>query len=194
MNRYRKGLAAALGFVAQAALLLDEQLDAGTLPESWVPWARLVVAAATVVGVVWVRNAPATDGRHEDAGTARAALVTLVGFALASLLVVATLIAGPTEARSRAPRVTAARVCNGGVTVFLDFHGRRDVGVTDVQGLYVGAAAGPGGRWEPLATIGSEGARLWRISGRGVPLKVRAVDTISGAVSRGVEPVWGCAA
>lgn len=45
----RKFLAAVVGVVAQA-------VAAGTLPDSWKPWAAIVLAVATAAGVFGIRN------------------------------------------------------------------------------------------------------------------------------------------
>lgn len=66
MDRYRKSLVAAAGALAQIAVTLDEAALNGALPASWVPWARVVIALGTAVGVYATPNAHrAADGRHE---------------------------------------------------------------------------------------------------------------------------------
>lgn len=182
MNRYRKGIAAALGAIVQVGILLDEQLDAGTIPESWVPWVRLIVAVATVVGVVWVPNAPRVvyvRGRG-DVGAARTGLLgTLAAVASAALLVITAIAAAaPADAHRRVEHVDANRasLSSGVLVVSFDLeqlHGRtwtflEDDGAAVVELHHVGAAAGPGGHWEAYPTrtrSGGEGHLRVDVSG-----------------------------
>ena len=130
--------------------------------------------------------------------------------AAATLMVASMLLGGDADASTRRPvriAVTGtARVCAGTLTVsFAAWRGRQpilDDGVSyRLEGLYVGAAAGPGGRWVPLDESAggrqltpSDGLLSWLVGGRGVPRQVRVAMPSARAVSAGVEPVWGCAA
>jgi len=58
MSRYRKAAAAAAGVLAQL-------VAAGAIPEQWRPWASVVLAVATALGVYAAPNSPARDGAHE---------------------------------------------------------------------------------------------------------------------------------
>lgn len=216
MNRYRKAWVAALGALAQIAVVLDQALDDGTLPASWVPWVRVTLAILTAVGVYAVRNDPAPaqtvmnvsgyDAKHlqrafddqlrhrRDTGSARTVLVTLVGFAIAALLVVATMLAGPAEARPRPVEhvgVTFARTCSGVLEVGFGLevlHGRawtwrQDDGTAVVELHHLGSAAGPGGHWEAYpARSGSGGEGRLRVDVVGLPYW-DAVRIVHGGVA-----------
>lgn len=180
MNRYSKAWVAVAGALAQIAVVLDQALDAGALPASWVPWVRVGLALATAVGVYAVRNTPAPVEhvyRRGDTGSARTLLVALVGFALAGLLVVATLLAGPAEAHRRTPLhvdVNDARVCSSTLLVAFDLEQlvarewtfRQDDGAAVLQLRHHGAAAGPAGHWETVtSTSGGEGHLRAQVGG-----------------------------
>lgn len=65
MSNYKKWWVAVAGALAQAAIVTDHAVLAGVLPPAWVPWARVVVALGTALGVLAVKNVP---GRHEAPG------------------------------------------------------------------------------------------------------------------------------
>lgn len=199
MNRYRKGIAAALGAIVQVGILLDEQLDAGTIPDEWVPWVRLLAAVATVVGVVWVRNEPQTvylrRGRG-DLGSARPGLLgAFCAFAAAVLLVItAAVFAGPAEAHRRLEHVRVNRACmwpgavldvafsleqlRGRAWAFLE-----DDGAAAVELHHVGAAAGPGGHWQAYPDrTASGGEGHLRVDVAGLPYW-DAVRVLHGGVA-----------
>jgi hypothetical protein len=60
--RYRKMIAAALGFAVTLVLLIP----ADQVPEQWRPWVGLLLAVATVAGVRQVKNAPPPTGMIEN--------------------------------------------------------------------------------------------------------------------------------
>lgn len=204
MSKYRKAWIAAAGALAQIAVVLDQALTAGTLPPSWVPWVRVFLAVLTAVGVFAVRNAPATYvPRHGDAGTTGAMFVTLVGFTLAGLLVVATLLAGPAQARRQLEHVgvASARACSGTLVVAFNLEVLRggvwafqqDDGAASVQLRHQDAAAGPGGHWETVASApGGGGEGRLRVPVAGLPYwdAVRVVH--HGVASSPRLPEEGC--
>lgn len=70
MSRYRKALVAVTGAGLQLLAFAATAADSGLLPESWRPWAAVVIALATAAGVYRVPNARLElpgghDGRHE---------------------------------------------------------------------------------------------------------------------------------
>lgn len=60
MSRYRKALVALGGAALQALAYAATAADSGLLPEAWRPWASVVIALATALGVYRVPNA--TEG------------------------------------------------------------------------------------------------------------------------------------
>lgn len=203
MSNYRKAWVAIAGALAQIAVVLDQAVSAGILPDEWVPWVRVVLAVATAFGVWRVRNVPSTYVPRHDAGSTRTVLVTLVGFAIAGLLVLATLVAGPADAHRRPPlhvRTNGAQVCSGVLLVAFSLEElrgnawtfRQDDGSAVVQLRHQGAAAGPGGHWETYATA-SGGEGHLRVDVVGLPYW-DAVRVVHGGIASSERLPEECAA
>lgn len=148
-------------------------------PDGWVALAGVLLGQLLLVVTPLVRYLEPGEGDRGDSGTARAVLVTLVGFALAGALVVATLLAGPAEAHRRPAehvRANGAQVCGSTLLVAFELEQldrgewtfRQDDGGAVVQLRHQGAAAGPGGHWETYRTA-SGGEGHLRVAVGGLP-------------------------
>lgn len=171
-------------------------------PDGWAALAGVILGQLLLVVTPLVRylDPDATAGRHEDAGTSRAAFAALVGFALAAALVVATLLAGPADAHRRPAehvRTNGAQVCGGTLLVAFELEQlvggawtfRQDDGAAVVQLHHLGNGAAPGGQWETyVPASGGEGHLRLSVVGRPFWDAVRVVhDGIASSPRLPVE-------
>lgn len=170
------------------------------------PFAGAIVTILLAILTPLVRQygvgSPVSEGDRGDSGSARTVFAALVGFVLAGILVVATLLAGPAEARRPAEHVATngAQVCGSTLLVAFSLERldgrawafRQDDGTATVQLRHQGAAAGPGGHWETYpAASGGEGHL--RVAVAGLPYW-DAVRVVHGGIASSPRLPVECAA
>jgi hypothetical protein len=215
MDRYRKAWIAVAGAGLQALALAATAAGSGLLPESWRPWASVVIALATALGVYGIPNTRPPleplemlghDGRHE-AGRGAATVAVL---ALTATMLLAAPAAVAAARRYPAARpgplyvgILAAHQCTG--LLDLGYGTERltsgtwgivpDSWGADVQLHFIGNGARTGGQWETVPGIHrTEGHVAAEVSGLPtwdlVRVAVRADGTVVASSGRIPE---GCA-